>query len=621
MASRLADSTSPYLRSHAGNPVDWWPWSEEAFAEAARRDVPVLISIGYATCHWCHVMARESFSDPAVAAQLAAGFVAIKVDREEHPDVDAAYLAAASAFTPSLGWPLTVFTTPAGATFYAGTYFPPRAVPGVPAFREVLDAIADAWTQRRDDVEHTAASLVAALTADRPSEVETGLPPAVLEKAVTDLLEAEDPEFGGFGGAPKFPTTPVIAFLLQQGGAAARELAERTLARMAASALRDPVEGGFFRYAVRRDWSEPHYERMLTDNAQLLACYTAVGDEPTAAGIAGFLLDVLRVSDESGPSGFASGQDSESEIDGVRNEGGYYALDAAGRAAQPPPPLDGKVLTGLNGLAIGALADAGVRFERDDWIAAARDAADAVLAVNGGIEASASPASRPTAALRRASLDGRVSDAVATLEDYGGFAGGLLRLALATGDPRYAMLARSLVESCADGADIAAPSGADPVLAARGLALPPEVSDGATPSGRAMLADAALLLAALTGDDVHRRIAEQAIAPALALASAQPLSFGGALGIAARLGRPVSQLVVVGPGNSAVASVARQWGGPARVRALVDDEQASRFAEAGFELFAARASTNGTDTAYLCEHFVCDLPLTDATALADRLAV
>jgi len=605
MAERLRDSTSPYLRSHAGNPVDWWPWSEEAFAEAARRDVPVLISIGYATCHWCHVMARESFSDPEIAEQLAAGFVAIKVDREEHPDVDAAYLAAASAFTPSLGWPLTVFATPAGAAFYAGTYFPPRPVQGMPAFREVLDAITDAWTQRRDGVEETASSLVAALTADRPVAEQDGLPAEVLDGAVTTMLGHEDREFGGFGTAPKFPTTPALTFLLEQGGRPARELADRTLAAMAASALRDPVEGGFFRYAVHRDWTEPHYERMLTDNAQLLAAYAAAGDEPTATGIVSFLVDVLRV-----PGGFASGQDSESTIDGTRNEGGYYARDAAGRAGLTPPPLDGKVLTGLNGLAIGALADAGVRFGRRDWIAAARDAADAVLATHGD-----------AAPLRRASLDGRVSEAVATLEDYGGLAGGLLRLALATGDPRYAVIARGLVESCATGDDVAAPSGADPVLAARGLALPPEVSDGATPSGRALLADAALLLAALSGDDAHRRIAERAIAPALPLAPAQPLSFGAALAVAVRLARPVAQLVVAGPGDSALADVARGWGGPARVLAIVTETAAADFAAAGFELFAARTARDGADTAYLCEHFVCDLPLTDAAALADRLAV
>jgi len=604
--ARLADSTSPYLRSHAHNPVDWWPWGEEAFAEAVRRDVPVMISIGYATCHWCHVMARESFSDPQIAAQLRAGFVAIKVDREEHPDVDATYLAAASAFTRSLGWPLTVFATPAGAAFYAGTYFPPRPVQGMPAFREVLDAITDAWTQRRDGVEETAAALVAALTADRPVAEEEGLSAAELDAAVAALAEAEDREFGGFGGAPKFPVTPVLAFLLEHGSEPARALAERTLARMAASALRDPVEGGFFRYAVQRDWSEPHYERMLADNAQLLACYAAAGDEATAAGIAGFLLDVLRVGD-----GFASGQDSESEVDGVRVEGGYYALDASERAGQPSPPLDGKVLTGLNGMAIGALADAGVRFARTDWIAAARDAADAVLARHGD-----------RAPLRRASLDGRVSDAVATLEDYGGLAAGLLRLALATGEARYAVIARRLVESsAATGGDVEAPSGADPVLVSRGLALPPEISDGATPSGRALIADAALLLAALTGDETHRRLAQKAIAPALPPAAHQPVSFGGALGIATRLARPVAQLVVVGDGHSELAAVARGWGGPARVLAIVSEAAAEALAAEGFELFAARTTRAGADTAYLCEQFVCELPITAAVDLADRLAV
>jgi uncharacterized protein YyaL (SSP411 family) len=268
------------------------------------------------------------------------------------------------------------------------------------------------------------------------------------------------------------------------------------------------------------------------------------------------------------------------------------------------------VLTGLNGLAIGALADAGVRFARTDWIDAARQAADAVLATHGD-----------AAPLRRASLDGRTSTAVATLEDYGGLAGGLLRLALALGEPRYAVIARALVESCVAGDDVTAPSGADPVLVARGLALPAEVSDGATPSGRALLADAALLLAALSGDDAHHRIAERAIAPALPLAPAQPLSFGAALAIGSRLGRPVSQLVVVGEGGTPLADVARRWGGPSRVLALVTESAAASFAAEGFELFAARIGQDGVDTAYLCEHFVCDLPITDGAALADRLAV
>jgi uncharacterized protein len=200
-------------------------------------------------------------------------------------------------------------------------------------------------------------------------------------------------------------------------------------------------------------------------------------------------------------------------------------------------------------------------------------------------------------------------------------AGGLLRLTLATGEPRYAAVARDLIESCDDVDDVAAASGADPVLVARGLALPPEASDGATPSGRALLADAALLLGALSGDDRHRRIAERAIAPALELAPRQPISFGAALAVAVRLSRPVAQLVVVGPGDSPLAGVARTWGGPTRVLALVSEDRAAGLAAAGFELFASRVARDGVDTAYLCEHFVCDLPLTDADALADRLAV
>ncbi len=613
MGGRLHDSASPYLRSHSDNPVDWWPWGEEAFAEAERRDVPVLISIGYATCHWCHVMARESFSDPALAADLNARFVAIKVDREEHPDVDATYLAAASAFTPHLGWPLTVFTTPGGTAFYAGTYYPPTPVGQQPSFRQVLDAITEAWTERRDEVEAAAVAVLEAISAARPEPSGLLPDPSALDDAVARLESLEDTEFGGFGGAPKFPQAPVLAFLLAHGSPRARALARRTLDAMAASPLRDGVEGGFFRYSVQRDWSEPHYERMLSDNAQLLRSYSALGDDgaEVAAGIADFLLDVLRL-----PNGaFASAQDSESDLDGIRSEGGYYALDAAARARHPPPALDGKVLTGLNGLAIGALAEAGVRFARADWIAAARTAADAVLELHG--------ADPPIA---RASLDALISSAVATLEDYGGLAGGLLRLALASGEPSYAVRARGLVEACATSAGIAAPGGADPVLAARGIALPVDPSDGAVPSGLAALADAALLLWSLTGEDRHRRIAETAIAPALDGATERAPAFGAALEIAARLGGELHQLVVVTPGgigaDAGVPTVetARAWSRPGGVLAIVTPEQASRFAAAGFELFASRSTVGGQPTAYLCRHFVCELPITSAADLSVKLS-
>jgi uncharacterized protein YyaL (SSP411 family) len=600
MTNRLADAISPYLRSHADNPVDWWPWGEDAFAEATRRDVPVMISIGYATCHWCHVMAREMFSDPVVAAYLNENLVAIKVDREEHPEVDAAYLAAASAFTQNLGWPLTVFATPEGLTYFAGTYYPPVAVQGVPAFRQVVDAVLEAWRGNRDDVLTAGAMVRDAVAAARPAPGSGELGASDFDGAVARLLSLEDAEFGGLGREPKFPNTPVITFLLERavrGDDAADAFARRTLTTLAASGLRDPVEGGFFRYATRRDWTEPHYERMAYDNAQLLEAYTATGDEATAAGIVSFLLKVLRL-----PSGaFASAQDSESIIDGTRDEGGYYARDAAARVGLAPPALDEKVLTGLNGMVIGALASAGTRFGKPEWVDAARAAADAVLALHGS-----------DASLARASLGGRVSAAAATLEDFGGLAGGLLRLALAGGESRYAVVARGLVEACrgAEG-DIAAPGGGDPVLAARGLATDGDPSDGAMPSGRSLLADAALLLSALTAQDSHRQIAVDALAPALGSATEQPSAFGAALAVASRLAAPLEQLVIVVPGGRV------DWAADWRpgVRSVVTPEQAAAFATDGFELFEGRTLRDGEAAAYYCRHFVCALPVTSAEEL------
>src|SRR5690349_60976 len=263
MNERLAASASPYLRLHAGNPVAWYAWGEEAFAEARRRDVPVFVSIGYSTCHWCHVMARESFEDAATAAILNDRFVAIKVDREEHPEVDAAYMAAAGAFTQNLGWPLSVFTTPDGGPFYAGTYFPPEPRAGMPSFGQVLDAVHEAWTQRREAAEGTAGAIAEALADVRQGEGQgSDLPDAeAVLSAARALAAREDPEYGGFWGgdarAPKFPVATALRFLqarvVREGAAEASAVADRALAAMAASELRDPVEGGFFRYATRRD--------------------------------------------------------------------------------------------------------------------------------------------------------------------------------------------------------------------------------------------------------------------------------------------------------------------------------------------------------------------------------
>ncbi len=611
--TRLAESRSPYLRAHAGNPVAWYPWGPEAFAEAARRDVPVLVSIGYSTCHWCHVMARESFSDDAIAAQLNAGFVAIKVDREEHPDVDATYLAAAAAFTPHLGWPLTVFATPAGVPFYAGTYYPPEARPPVPAFRDVLTAVQEAWRERRDEVEGTADAIAEALRATTaPAE---GSPPSLeeLAGAAAAVATAEDTRHGGFisGGspdAPKFPIATVLRFLQSPGVAEADPqaavLAARTVRTMAASPLRDPIEGGFFRYATRPDWSVPHYERMLTDNAQLLDAAVRAGEEAVAAGIASFLIEVLQR--DSG--GFGAAQDSESVIDGRRSEGGYYAKDAAGRAVLSPPTVDGKVVTGWNGLAIGALARAGARLGRPEWIDAAARAAEDVLQNN----------LRPDGALVRASLDEIPSRAPGVLADYGQLASGLLALAVAAAEPAFAVAARTLVDLCIarETGAVRAPGGGDAVLAAQGFAAAAGESDGDEPSGDAAFAGACLDLWMLGAGEEYRARASVVVASRATEALARPLGFGALLAVAAGLAAPPRQIVVVADeADDPLARAARAVGG-ADVVAVVPEHRAAQFAGAGFSLFEAKTLTVGRATAYDCRAFVCRLPITDPRGLS-----
>ncbi|GGF28395.1 thioredoxin domain-containing protein [Subtercola lobariae] len=547
MANRLGDAISPYLRSHAENPVDWFGWGEEAFAEAVRRDVPVLVSIGYSTCHWCHVMARESFSDPVLAAQLTAGFVAIKVDREEHPEVDATYLAAAGAFTQNLGWPLNVFVTPGAKPFFAGTYSPPVAMPGSPSFSQILAAVSDAWVNRRAEVDATADELTAVMRSSSDSD-EAGadgaagilLPtPEQLRGVVSELEAYEDTVNGGFGGAPKFPVAPVLNFLLE----ARAPLALRTLKVMAASELRDPVEGGFFRYATRANWSEPHYERMLYDNALLLDAYTTVAEQhPTeiwateaAAGIAGFLIDVLQIDG----GGFASAQDSESVVGGRQSEGGYYSLDAEARASEVAPKLDQKILTGWNGLAIAALAHAATVSGNARWLTAARDAADFLLEHHF----------RDDHTVLRATLGSRRSDARATLEDYGMLAVALLRLGSALGSAaagsRYVQTGKALIDAArgaatsarSDGAVFTAPGGGDPVLESRGLLFDGDVSEGAYPSGLSALAAASLDVFAENSEKIYLDAARRTIGPLAPLALARPIAFGATLEVMLRLSR------------------------------------------------------------------------------------
>ncbi|MCS6578805.1 thioredoxin domain-containing protein [Curtobacterium poinsettiae] len=606
--NRLGISVSPYLRLHADNPVDWREWGPEAFAEARERGVPVLVSVGYATCHWCHVMARESFADPEIGELLRRDFVSVKVDREERPDVDASLMASASAFTQQLGWPLTTFLTPDGHVFFAGTYFPPTPVGQVPAFRQILAAVLDAWTERRHEVDANASAIATAIrqgavadatarSGESGAGADPGLPSVDTVRAVTSqLLQAEDTTYGGFGGAPKFPSTPLLEFLADaaaDGDADADGLLDRSLHAIRASELTD-ADGGVFRYATRRDWSVPHYERMLSDNAGLLA----VAGAEQARGIADFLRDTLRRADGA----FVAAQDSESTIDGRRVEGEWYRRPIAERAQLDPPPLDDQVLTGWNGLAIRGLAIAGARHGDPELVALARGAADAVLAAHvqdGHVSV-------------RSSTPRGVSSAPATVEDVGLLAEGLLELALVTGEVSYATVARSLVD---DG--LAERFDVDPVLAAAGT-VTGEQPQTAMRSGTVALASAAATLGALTGDQELRTAAARLVADRARTGTERPLGHADALGVALALPRPSREIVVVTSStDDPMQAVAHRARRPGTVVATTTPDQARDWAAAGFSLFEGRDVLD--PAAYVCHDRVCDLPSRSADALAGQI--
>lgn len=597
--THLHGQLSPYLQAHQDNPVDWYPWGQEAFDEAKRRNVPVLISIGYHTCHWCHVMARESFEDPDVGALVNATMVAIKVDREEHPDVDQLYLAQAGAFIEQLGWPLTVFTTPDGDTFHAATYLPPEPRGDIPSFSQVVQAVSEAWAHQQDQVRSSAESLRHAIAdADRQGKANAAQSPRSTNwsSVVDHLRSQEDPEHGGFGGAPKFPVAPVLRFLLESDDPEARELARRTLRSMATSPLRDAVEGGFFRYATRADWSEPHYERMLYDNAGLLWCYASAGMTEYAEGIVSFLRNQLRV-----PGGFASAQDSESVVDGVRVEGGYYLADEASRRHLPPPALDDKVLAGWNGLAIWALAQASRMETPGDPLGLAREVAGELLDTHRG-----------EMGLARMSRQGQISPAAATLEDYGGLARGLIELGLVTGEPRWLLAATDLVDGCITTGDIVgfAPPGGGDRLVASMEAVTGDVSEGASPSGLALIAESALLLGQLTGERRYRDAAESALGMYREAVALRPLAFGGLASALAAIDRPERELVVVSDDReNPLVQRAHGFTRPGWLAVAVSRSNARHLADHGFSLFAHRADLDHP-AAFVCENGVCALPVT-----------
>ena len=633
--NRLAGETSPYLLQHADNPVDWYPWSEEALARAREEDRPLLVSVGYSACHWCHVMAHESFEDPATAAVMNEHFVNVKVDREERPDVDALTMEATVTMTGQGGWPTTVFMTPDGSPFYAGTYFPPEPRHGLPSFRQLLLAVAAAWRERRDDLTGQARKLVEALgQSARLEPSREPLTAALLDEAESGIAASFEPACGGFGRAPKFPPASTLEFLLRRDGDRAREMVTRTLDGMAAGGLYDVVGGGFHRYSVDGRWLVPHFEKMLYDNALLASTYlhawVVTGVERYRAVVEETLDYVLRELRLPG-GGLASAQDADTEgVEGLTYtwppeeaaavglapsvlvpwEGGraivrgeldvetrLRALEL--RAQRPQPLLDDKVIASWNGLALAALAEAARRLDRADWLDAARGVAGCVLG----------PLSREDGRLLRSWREGRASGE-GFLDDYANVAFGLLELHVATGEPRWleearrlALLAVELFRDEERGGFFLAGRDAE-ALAARAK----ELDDHPLPSGNSMLAWVLLRLARLWGDDELERLAAgvfRLVQPALAR---MPGSFGWMLcGLDLYLAPP-RELGIVGDVRAPVARAALA---PFQPRAVVAVGPAD-----GVPLLAGKGLVEGRTAVYACERFACRAPVTDPAALA-----
>jgi uncharacterized protein len=620
--NRLAQETSPYLLQHADNPVDWRPWGEEAFSEARQDRKPLLVSIGYSACHWCHVMEHESFDDEATAAVMNELFVNVKVDREERPDVDAVYMDAVVALTGQGGWPLTVFLTPDGEPFFGGTYYPPEPRHGLPSFRQVLRAVADAYRERPEDVAAQAEALVGALR--RSAETEPSREPlteALLAEAERGLLAQVDPRWGGFGHAPKFPPASVLEFLLRRG---ALEPVRLTLDGMAAGGMYDLVGGGFHRYSVDAQWLVPHFEKMLYDNALLVPSYlhgwVVTGQERyrvVAEQTLDYMLRELRL-----PSGgFASSQDADTDgVEGLTytwtaEEGAPPELlepfehgrsvlrgdlddDARARLLEirdrrPQPALDDKVIAAWNGLALAALAEGARRLDRPDLLAAAR-ALGELLAVES---------------LWRTLRDGRPKYP-AYLEDYANVAHGLYELHVATGELRWLHDARRLALAAV--ARFSDPErGGFFLTSADGeqlVARQKAFDDNPTPSGSSMLAFVLLRLARIWGDDELEREAVAALRLVRDLLPRAPQAFGWALCALDLHLSPPRELAIVGGADSDVARAALRGFEPNEVVAFgpADD----------VPLLEGKTPVGGKPAVYVCERFACRAPVTDPAELA-----
>jgi uncharacterized protein YyaL (SSP411 family) len=632
MANRLAGETSPYLLQHADNPVDWYPWGDEAFAKARSEDKPVLLSVGYAACHWCHVMEHESFEDEETAALMNERFVSVKVDREERPDVDSLYMDAVVALTGHGGWPMTVFLTPEGEPFLGGTYYPPEPRHGLPSFQQVLTAVSDAYRERRGDVTRQATAIVDAVRQSaelRPSA--DPLSESMLGEAARALGRQFDREWGGWGGAPKFPQASTLEFLLRKhlrADAEALPMVTQTLDAMAAGGMYDLVGGGFHRYSVDREWLVPHFEKMLYDNALLAAVYlhgwVVTGDQHyrlVTEETLDYMLRELLLPD----GGFASAQDADTDgvegltftwtpDEGVREEllqpfeHGRFVIRGELtdeerarlfeiREQRPKPLRDDKAITAWNGLALAALAEAGRRFERADYLEAARGLGEFVLG----------PLSNGERLYR--TFRGGEAKGTGYLEDYADAAHGLLELHVATGDLRWLQeanrLARLAVELFADnerGGFFLSPADGEQLVGRK-----KDLEDHPTPSGNSMLASVLLRLARIYGDDDLERLAVGVFRLVHGAVTRAPSAFGHALTALDLHLSPPRELAIVGPVDSAVARAALEPFQPNTVAAIGPSEEVP--------LLAGKTLVGGEPAVYVCERFVCQAPVTDPGAL------
>ena len=661
--NRLGGATSPYLLQHADNPVDWWPWGSEAFDEAKRRDVPVLISVGYAACHWCHVMAHESFEDEGVARQMNENFVCVKVDREERPDVDAVYMTATQAMTGQGGWPMTVFAAPDGTPFFCGTYYP-RA-----AFSRLLDSVTKAWRDQREGVMRQGAAVVEAVGgAQAVGGLSAPLTSELLDKAVAALASAYDSTNGGFGLAPKFPPQMNLLFLLRHhqrtGDARALEIVRHTCEAMARGGIYDQLAGGFARYSVDAHWTVPHFEKMLYDNALLLRVYThlwRLTGDPMARRVADETAEFILRDLGTPEGGFASALDADTDgvegltyswtpaqlVEALGEDDGAYAADLFGvtpqgtfekgtsvlrlardvddanppvidrwtrvrarlleaRAARPQPARDDKVVAAWNGLAITALVEH--HFATGGAVSlAAAVRAGALLADVHLVDGR----------LRRVSRDGAVGEPAGVLDDYGAVAEAFCALHQATLDGRWLDLAGTLLDAAL--AHFSAGNGgfydtADD--AERLVTRPADPTDNATPSGQSALAAALVAYTALRGEPRYREVAEAALGTVAPIMARHPRFTGYAAATAeAMLSGPYEIAIATGdPAGDPLVAAAYELAPPGAVVVAGPPDAP------GVPLLEGRPFVAGASAAYVCRGFVCDRPVTTVDELTARLA-